>query len=1372
MTKKLNSFKNIITVLMALLLLGIAVGPASAGANLISNLSATNQTSIAVYQPITGDHVNETYIKKQNVTLNITIQLEAVNIGNETNGGIRPALDNLTINFSGTGITFANTSVNTLRMNETNFLATTFINNAADTGFNTTFTNMTISGSIISFNRTSTLDFNQSFGINTSANGANFLHVNISNLIMPSTSASPSNISISISGYNGSIGVGDNTTYVFLRVNPDATVPTIPLANLTYNNLTSGLSIFDSSSKIVNVTDNATKIPIRFYVNDTGTSSVNASGINITSINVVIDAGTTSALQLMVNGTVNTAAITTGIRNASVNLTDVNWAGFGNLTAGNSTTGTSHTLTIAVKDNSTNAATNQTKTFYVPRLILGANKTSDITADGAQLVKITAHLLAPTGDKSPIISNVQFSSDSGVIFNPSTVALDGLGNASTLVKFSTSGTHTIHALVDNAQQDIVITTVAAVTSAKMGIKSDMSVTSASIVANSSDTTILTIQATDTSGSAVARSGKNVTVWETNGNSVSVTALTGQTTANGQFNVTLTSNSTSGVSLTFNAQIEADNGTTVTSQNTVSVSFNAGPARRMGVNATTNGTGQTLSVITATPMVGMTDRSPNGNASITNLVAGNTTTISVNVTDDAAHVLSASTVNFALSGIGSLSTPSGTGSCTTTTSCTATTNTTGFATILFTSSTTAGINVSTINISSADNASLFTNIFVNTTNASVYKIVLSANRTGLATGTKAMLNASLYDVNDNMVNISGVNVTFSVTSGSGTLYPTWALTGSNGTATVLYTAPSSAGSAVIEANSTTLILPGSTGNKTNITMTIGTPDGFTLSLNKTNMPTTANASQGAPIVATVQLTSGGSPIGSSNVNITFLVTSGSIFQVGNLTNNGTSITVKTNGSGIAQVQVNGSGTVETATLTASNIDDTTLATQTADITFTGTATTFTLTNGTIALPDSLGRRNTTVTVQLKDSAGNNVGSANSVTLVVSGGSLTASSGTTNATTGQLNVTLSGTTTSGAVSPIVSAYISGMSPTSKALTVSMSQPSLAVAPNVTSVTVGTATPVLFTATTDSTKLSGVTVTLSGAGTSGSDTTDANGNVTLSVNATSAATVTATASKTGYASGTTTITAQAAPVLTPALVSAITPNSRNAQIGTPVTLFMSVQNYGNGTATGVSIGQETTLAATVSYQQWNGTALIGSADTPLDIAAGATADFVLTINATSAFSSSPMTFSVSSTNGATAPISAVNTLTISANATPSADVIMISTNLNVSTPVNNGTFFALATMNVGGASATGVSLVVEVPTSITGLAYQVNQTNATTGDIIGPATGLTIAVNAQPTFGVWLTPTQAITFDPTNNRITLKLVDVNGKVIGAQSVAVSTT
>jgi len=79
------------------------------------------------------------------------------------------------------------------------------------------------------------------------------------------------------------------------------------------------------------------------------------------------------------------------------------------------------------------------------------------------------------------------------------------------------------------------------------------------------------------------------------------------------------------------------------------------------------------------------------------------------------------------------------------------------------------------------------------------------------------------------------------------------------------------------------------------------------------------------------------------------------------------------------------------------------------------------------------------------------------------------------------------------------------------------------------------------------------------------------------------------------------------------------------------MSVINYGTATATGLSITQASSLPATVSYQRWDGiSSLIGSVNTPVDMVAGTTAHFLLTINATSAFDSSSMTFNVSCTNG----------------------------------------------------------------------------------------------------------------------------------------------
>ena len=305
-----------------------------------------------------------------------------------------------------------------------------------------------------------------------------------------------------------------------------------------------------------------------------------------------------------------------------------------------------------------------------------------------------------------------------------------------------------------------------------------------------------------------------------------------------------------------------------------------------------------------------------------------------------------------------------------------------------------------------------------------------------------------------------------------------------------------------------------------------------------------------------------------------------------------------------------------------------------------------------------------------------------------------------------------------------------------------------------------------------LGGVGISITGSGIDVTTVSDANGDITVSLTPDSTGTIQVVATKAGFNPGYTTIDVVEPVGAEPALLSAITPNSRIAQGGMPVTLFMSVINSGDATATDVSIAQASSLPATVSYQTWNGIALTGTPDTPVDIGPGATVHFVLTINATAAFATDSMTFDVSSTNGATAPISGVNTLSISGSSVPYADVIMISTSLDVSTAVNTATAFAVATTNVGGANATDVSLIVDIPSAITGLTVQVNETDPITGAIIGPASGMTINMGDQPTFAVFVTPTEAISFDPANNRITMRLVDGSGTVIGAQSVAISTT
>lgn len=305
------------------------------------------------------------------------------------------------------------------------------------------------------------------------------------------------------------------------------------------------------------------------------------------------------------------------------------------------------------------------------------------------------------------------------------------------------------------------------------------------------------------------------------------------------------------------------------------------------------------------------------------------------------------------------------------------------------------------------------------------------------------------------------------------------------------------------------------------------------LSISSSPTSINVGTTTPFIITV--TSSG------------VLVSGAIVTVGGLISG----TYTTNSNGQITLAPNGTwnqpGTINVTATKSGYLN------ATATITIVGPATTFTLTNGSIELPDSHGRRNTTVTVQLKDSAGNSVGSANGVTFVVSGGTLSASGGTTDAGTGKLDVTLSSSTISGAASPIITATVSGLSST-RSLTVDMPQAVMSVSASPAVVYIGTATPFTITVMTDGISVSGATVTLSGTA-SGTYTTGSTGQIEISPNVpwSYAGIITVTASKSGYASATGSIQISS-PVLS------VSASPSNISTGTSTSVTFTVTSSGS--------------------------------------------------------------------------------------------------------------------------------------------------------------------------------------------------------------------
>jgi hypothetical protein len=254
----------------------------------------------------------------------------------------------------------------------------------------------------------------------------------------------------------------------------------------------------------------------------------------------------------------------------------------------------------------------------------------------------------------------------------------------------------------------------------------------------------------------------------------------------------------------------------------------------------------------------------------------------------------------------------------------------------------------------------------------------------------------------------------------------------------------------------------------------------------------------------------------------------------------------------------------------------------------------------------------------------------------------------------------------------------------------------------------------------------------------------------------------------------------ILPPMVVSAILPSSRSVQVGASATAFATIINLGPGTAFACGIAPMTNIPAGFSYQPTDRTtnAVIGSPNTPVDIAEGAAQSFVFALTPTAPFLPTDVQFSFDCDNSAPAPINTgLNTLLLSASATPVPDIVALAATLNndgiVNIPGTNAIgVFAVATINVGAtadiaASADTGGVILPVNISLC-------QTDPANGQCISAIAGsvtTTINANATPTFGIFATGTGNVPFDPAANRIFVRFKDAGAVTRGSTSVAVRT-
>lgn len=159
-------------------------------------------------------------------------------------------------------------------------------------------------------------------------------------------------------------------------------------------------------------------------------------------------------------------------------------------------------------------------------------------------------------------------------------------------------------------------------------------------------------------------------------------------------------------------------------------------------------------------------------------------------------------------------------------------------------------------------------------------------------------------------------------------------------------------------------------------------------------------------------------------------------------------------------------------------------------------------------------------------------------------------------------------------------------------------------------------------------------------------------------------------------------------PQLNAATLPNSRAVAVNSPATIFASVINSGDTTATNcrVALGFGANPSLSVSYSPADGGGAInGAANTPVSINAGATQQFVIAVTSSAPFNGSvPLTYVCD--NGQAISATGLNDLALLASATATPDVIAIAATLTsdgiMQTNVNGRGIMSMSAINIGSA------------------------------------------------------------------------------------------
>jgi subtilisin-like proprotein convertase family protein len=261
--------------------------------------------------------------------------------------------------------------------------------------------------------------------------------------------------------------------------------------------------------------------------------------------------------------------------------------------------------------------------------------------------------------------------------------------------------------------------------------------------------------------------------------------------------------------------------------------------------------------------------------------------------------------------------------------------------------------------------------------------------------------------------------------------------------------------------------------------------------------------------------------------------------------------------------------------------------------------------------------------------------------------------------------------------------------------------------------------------------------------------------------------------------TISAASVTLGPPTIVASLLPTSRSVQAPTGVaSAFATIINTGTSAATNCRISRRTVIPGDFIYQTTDAlNQLVGSPNMPATIAPGQAQSFFFAFTPSGPIGPVDAQLNFVCDQSAAAIISGLTTLALVASATPVPDVIALAATINntgiLDVPGNGAgaAAFAVATSNVGAAATLTVS--ADTGSANLPVTLSVCQTGPS-GCIAGPAPSLTVPMGAgeTSTFSVFAQGQGVpISFDPANNRATVRFTDGSGTRRGSTGTAIRT-